>query len=431
MAKNIFKLKNGITLIHKRVKNVNGVAVNLIFKAGGYNDYLGKAGLAHFCEHVLMGFPTLTSTKQQRLEQIKNYVVYNAYTSNQIINFTLFTPKEDIESALDLMTDPFANIIINQEDFESEYKIIQDEIITMVKYNKNKALTIKRQLLSKNKELRNTEAWPAGSIETLAKIKIEDIKTFINEYFNKENLVVSVAGNITKREALRLIEKYINPRIKDNGRVGFDFNQFLGYKDRTRAIKVKPDEKGKAYLNLNYNYRENKSRYLDRYNTAIFNILSSVLYEQIFSFYRDKNNLCYGASGEFCYHNIYESVFITIECQQNNLQKIIDKFKELKTILSQPLDKNLFGKHKKKIIGMVNLDNKKVRNLAINLYSQYDQFGDILTKRESKKFFKKVKNITYEEANEIYQKFLKVRPIVTIVSEDDIKINFKDFYYAN
>ena len=117
MAKNIFKLKNGITLIHKRVKNVNGVAVNLIFKAGGYNDYLGKAGLAHFCEHVLMGFPTLTSTKQQRLEQMKNYVVYNAYTSNQIINFTLFTPKEDIESAIDLMTDPFANIIINQEDF--------------------------------------------------------------------------------------------------------------------------------------------------------------------------------------------------------------------------------------------------------------------------------------------------------------------------
>ena len=80
---------------------------------------------------------------------------------------------------------------------------------------------------------------------------------------------------------------------------------------------------------------------------------------------------------------------------------------------------------------MVNLDNKKVRNLAINLYSQYDQFGDILTKRESKKFLKKVKNITYEEANEIYQKFLKVRPIVTIVSEYDIKINFKDFYDAN
>ena len=431
MAKNIFKFKNGITLLHKRVKNVNGVAIDLIFKAGGYNDYWSKAGLAHFCEHVLMGFPTKSLTRQQRREQMQNYVGYNAYTSSQIMDFTLFTPKEDIESALDLMTDPFANIIINKEDFDSEYKIIQDEIITRVKYNKNKAYTVKRQLLSKNKELQNTQETPAGSISTLAKIQIEDVEKFIGEYFNKENLVVSIAGNLTKKEALHLIDKYLKPRIKNKGKTGFDFNQFLGYKDRRRAIKVKPDEKGKAYFGLNYNYSENKSRFLDRYKYFIFNILSSVLYEQVYSFYRDQNNLCYGARGEFCYNNIYESVNITIECQQNNLQKIIDKFKELKIVLSQPLDENLFQKHKKKIIGMTNLDNMKVRNLATNLYFQYDQFGDIFTKVESKKFLKKVKNITYQEANEIYQKFLKVRPIITIVSEENVKINFKDFYIAN
>ena len=427
MKNNIIKLNNGITVLYKKIKNINGVVFDLIFKAGSYNDYIGKSGLAHFCEHILMGFPTKSATKMQRREEMKNYYFYNAYTSSQIVNFSTFVPKEEIDKALNLITDPFKNIIIKKEDIEDERKIIKDEILTLVKRNRQMAYYLKTKKLSLNKEIQNREYSPAGSIESVNRIQMKDINKFLGEFFNKENLVIVVAGNIRKREVLTLIKKYINPRILDKGKRGFDFNNLLGYKKSKKIIKIKPVEDGKAYLNIEYDFKVNRERYMTMERSILLNIFSSMINEQIFTFYRDKNNLCYSANGIFSDTNIYESVVLSIECQEENLKDIISKFKEFKNVILN-YDEALFEKHKRKILGSFQIDLSSARVLAKNLYDFYDCFGEIPTERRKLKILKCIKNLKFENIKDKYIEFLNYPPIITIVSQNEININNNDFY---
>ena len=87
MAK-IINYKNKFKILYQRIKNINGVYFEIKFNAGGFNDFKGKAGLAHFCEHVLMGFSTKTYSKLERRELMKKFVYYNAGTSFTFMNFT-------------------------------------------------------------------------------------------------------------------------------------------------------------------------------------------------------------------------------------------------------------------------------------------------------------------------------------------------------
>lgn len=127
MKTKVLNLKNNIRLIYTYVKDVNGVDVQLCFKAGALNDPKGKSGLAHFCEHALSSaFSTEKHSRNERRYLKNKYSYSNASTSASYVKFFLQVAHDKFEEAFDLMTETFYSLKYIPDEFESERKIIYD-----------------------------------------------------------------------------------------------------------------------------------------------------------------------------------------------------------------------------------------------------------------------------------------------------------------
>ena len=423
-----FKTRDGITVLSAYINNINGVLFELHFKAGAYNDPIGKAGLAHFCEHALMGFSTKTHTREQRNELDRKFQYKNAYTSNYEMVFVVCATKKEIEEAVDNMTDPFANIIYPQEEFDSEFKIISDEINTRKKTNSRLLGMILNKNQAKNKEINNCEQSQAGSIESISKIRLKDLQNFIESYINKKNLVVNVSGNLAPKEIERLIDKYVSPRIKADGEIGFNRMDNLGDKGPHYYFS-KSWEKSKALLCYDYKIEKHeKSAFYDLESAALRNITSKVMQEEASTYFRNKKELCYGCSfGMFKY---IDATYVSfhVECQQENVDKIIEAYPDFIKSVEEQFSEERFNKHKKRTLGNMNFDVRGISAQADVNYDNYDKYGKILGENEDKILEKIYNSIKYEQAKEKIKLLKGKKPNIVIITDDE---KYKDFDYKD
>ena len=428
MAK-IINYKNKFKILYQRIKNINGVYFEIKFNAGGFNDFKGKAGLAHFCEHVLMGFSTKTHSKLERRELMKKFVYYNAGTSFTFMNFRIAVPYWDLEEALDLMTEPFLNLKLENNEFEAEKKIIEDEIVTRVKNNTMIAEHYERKLLAKNKELINSELMPSGSLESLNNITLQDIENLIDKYFNQKNMIINVVGNISKSKLMKLIKKYIENRISPNGLIGFTKKDYIGLKNK-KYVYAKPIEKdNSALLSLIYlNEKYDTTQPLNFRENLMYNILNSILDDKLFSFFRDEKELCYNTDVLILFQNIYKTLRVKIKCQEVALEKVLEAYKQFIITLPNDIEYDLFIKHKKKLEGMNNFDQDSLFAIANMNFNHFYNYLN-LTKNLPKFTRKIYKIINYDDINQLYKKCFKVKPILSIISKNEDK--YSNFDYIN
>ena len=419
--------KNKFKILYNQIKSVTGVYFELNFKAGGYNDPKGKAGTAHFCEHALMGFSTKNRVRTERQKDFYRFTEMNARTSYHNVSFYVRVPNSQIEEAVDRLTDPFANLLFLDSEFEAEKKIIEDEIVTRFKTNMALLSLHQRKQLSKNPEMINCEMSPAGSKESLAKITLKDLKNYIDKYFNKDNMTIVVTGNISVKKLKKLIDKYVEPRIKEHGIIGFKRKDFKGYKDK-KFLHIKSVEKDKGLFCLFYFYDKiDTTKYLDRKCEEIKRILSVCLHEMLFIFIRTKKELCYGSSISVLNHNIYKATDIFIECQDDKIGEVIDAYKEFYQSLPVDLDEKVFHLQKEKLKSLANFDLASIRIEANLLYSQYEDFGNVVN--EDVKYTKKLyDSISYDDVNKEYKKCFSAKPVLIITSENE---KYAEFDYQN
>ena len=107
--------------------------------------------------------------------------------------------EEEIENILNLLTDPFENLLYNKDEAESERQIILDEVATRRKTN-NYELT---QTIYKNISIdkvcnRISEGLVGGTEETIKNISVDDIKRYIETYCTQNNLTIVFSGHVKK-----------------------------------------------------------------------------------------------------------------------------------------------------------------------------------------------------------------------------------------
>ncbi len=426
MQNRIFKSKDGITIIYEYIPNIKGVVFELHFKAGSNNDPIGKAGLAHFCEHVLMGFSTKKHSREQRNKIIMKYQYFNAYTGFNEMVFIVSATNKEIGGAVDFLTEPFSDVIVSEKEFASEFKIISDEIKTRRLTNSGLLGLILDKNQARNKEIRNHEYTAAGSIETISKIKTSDIKKFISLYINKENLVVNVVGNIKKKEIEKLIEKYVSPRVKEYGKKGFSRIDNLGDKG-PHYYYAKPYEKEKGIINFDYQLeKREKSVYYDRRVAAVNRITKGLLNEIAYNFFRQNKELCYSCSVGYSQYIDTTYFSFKVECSKENIDNILNVYPEFINKILDEITEERFKTRINRILGSINFDQTGIFNRADENYSDYNRFGTILGNEEYEYYEKLYNSITYQEIIDRIKLIKGKKPNIVIITEDE---KYKDFDY--
>lgn len=121
-------LDSGITVVSEKMTEVRSVSVGFWFDVGARDEPDTLAGTSHFLEHLLFKGTETRSAKDiaDAFDAVGGDV--NAFTGKEYTCYYSRVIDSDLPMALDVMSDMLLNSTLDVEEFESERKVILEEI---------------------------------------------------------------------------------------------------------------------------------------------------------------------------------------------------------------------------------------------------------------------------------------------------------------
>ncbi|MDE5611752.1 MAG: insulinase family protein, partial [Odoribacter sp.] len=119
------RLANGLTVICHTDKSTPFVSVNVLYKVGSRNEQEDKTGFAHLFEHLMFG-------GSEHVADYDRYVQLaggdsNAYTTNDLTNYYITIPADNLETALWLESDRMAGLNFSQQVLDVQKQVVIEE----------------------------------------------------------------------------------------------------------------------------------------------------------------------------------------------------------------------------------------------------------------------------------------------------------------
>lgn len=197
-------LSNGLRIAHKRVTGTRLVHCGYVIHTGSRND--GDApGMAHCLEHMVF-----KGTSKRKTIHVLNHLEVvggemNAFTTKEITAIYATVQGTHFQRAADILTDVTFSSIIPQVELEKEKKVITEEIHMYLDTPEENIYDEFHELVFGNHPLAHNVL---GNEESLKKISRQDILDFTGTYYQPENMVFSVVGNISLSRVIYALEKY-------------------------------------------------------------------------------------------------------------------------------------------------------------------------------------------------------------------------------
>jgi predicted Zn-dependent peptidase len=208
-----FVLDNGLTVLVHKDETTPLVAFNLLYKVGARNENPDKTGFAHLFEHLMFEGSKNIPHYDAPLQQAGGE--NNAFTNNNITNFYITVPKENLETAFWLESDRMLELSFSQQKLEVQKKVVIEEF--KQRYL-NQPYGDWNLLLRPMTYKVHPYQWPTigKEISHIENATLEEVKAFFFGFYAPNNAILSVAGNITKKEVETLAEKWFGPIPRRN-----------------------------------------------------------------------------------------------------------------------------------------------------------------------------------------------------------------------
>ncbi len=201
-------LANGLKLVHNRDASTQMVALNVLYQVGARDEHPDHTGFAHLFEHLMFGgsqnIPDYDTPLQ--LAGGEN----NAWTNNDITNYYLTVPKQNVEIGFWLESDRMLCLDFSSKSLEVQRGVVMEEF-------KQRCLNrpygdtghLLRPLVYKE----HPYQWPTigKELNHIAQATLQEVEDFFFSFYAPNNAILAVTGNITFEEAVRLAEKWFGP----------------------------------------------------------------------------------------------------------------------------------------------------------------------------------------------------------------------------
>jgi predicted Zn-dependent peptidase len=206
-------LSNGLRLLHHQDLSTPMVAINIAYNVGSKDEHPEKTGFAHLFEHLMFGgsihIPEYDTPAQ------KAGAEYNAWTNDDVTCYYITLPIRNVETAFWLESDRMLSLSFSEKSLNVQKQVVIEEF-------KERSLNqpygdvnhLMRSLAYKVHPYR----WPTigKEIAHIEQATLSDVEDFFFRYYAPNNAVLSVTGNISQDETLRLAEKWFAPIDRRN-----------------------------------------------------------------------------------------------------------------------------------------------------------------------------------------------------------------------
>jgi predicted Zn-dependent peptidase len=197
-------LSNGLRVVTTPVATAQSVSVNVFVGIGSRGEDRRTNGLSHYMEHMLFKGTERRSDAIVIAEAIEGAGgVLNAYTSKELTCYWNQVPFDKLPLAMDVLADMYRHSLLDQAEIDRERTVVQQEI----RRSFDQPGAWASELLARATFGDQPIGWPiAGTIDTVEAMRRDDFVQHVASYYVPSNTVISVAGNTTHAEVLRLAE---------------------------------------------------------------------------------------------------------------------------------------------------------------------------------------------------------------------------------
>ncbi len=200
-----FTLDNGLTvLVHEDHATAMAV-VNILYKVGARDESPDQTGFAHLFEHLMFGGSINIPSYDTPLQQVGGE--NNAFTSNDITNYYLTLPANNLETAFWLESDRMLSLAFSEQSLEVQRQVVCEEFKQRyLNQPYGDAWLRLRPLAYKQHPYR--WATIGKELKHIEEAQMADVKAFFNKFYTPQNAIMVVAGNVDVQEVKRLSEKW-------------------------------------------------------------------------------------------------------------------------------------------------------------------------------------------------------------------------------
>lgn len=205
---NRFTLNNGLRVLVHEDHATPMAVLNILYNVGARDEDPDKTGFAHLFEHLMFGGSINVPHYDVPLQRVGGE--NNAFTTNDITNYYITLPVENIETAFWLESDRMLSLAFSEKSLEVQRNVVIEEFKQRYLNQPYGDIWLKlRPLVYKKHPYR--WATIGKEIKHIEDAQIEDVKAFFKKHYNPQNAIMVVAGNVDTEKVKELAEKWFGP----------------------------------------------------------------------------------------------------------------------------------------------------------------------------------------------------------------------------
>jgi len=205
---NRFTLDNGLRVIVHEDHTTPMAVVNILYDVGARDENPEQTGFAHLFEHLMFGGSVNIPSYDEPLQRVGGE--NNAFTSNDITNYYITLPSNNLETAFWLESDRMLNLAFSKKSLEVQRNVVIEEFKQRYLNQPYGDVWLKlRPLVYKTHPYR--WATIGKEIKHIEDAKIEDVKAFFKKHYNPQNAIMVVGGDVNLEQVKQLSEKWFGP----------------------------------------------------------------------------------------------------------------------------------------------------------------------------------------------------------------------------
>ncbi|HWF39742.1 MAG TPA: pitrilysin family protein [Candidatus Acidoferrales bacterium] len=200
------KLGNGLDVVLLEEHSVPVINLQVWYHVGGKDELPGHTGFAHLFEHLMFkGSAHVGPDEHSRIiEAVGGFD--NAETGDDTTNFFETFPSNYLERVLWLEADRMGSLNVDDANFKSERKVVEEE--RRVRVDNEPYGTLEEDLRSAAFTVHGYHHTPIGSIQDLENATLQDVRDFFNTYYKPNNATLVIVGDFNSEQALGWTKKY-------------------------------------------------------------------------------------------------------------------------------------------------------------------------------------------------------------------------------
>ncbi|UOH73870.1 insulinase family protein [Acinetobacter schindleri] len=199
-------LKNGLKVIIREDHRAPMVMTQIWYKIGSADESGNTLGISHVLEHMMFkGTSKVPNDEFTRISRIYGGSI-NAATFTNYTNYYQLYPKAYFPMALELEADRMSNLLLRQQDFEPEIKVVMEERRQRTEDNpRSRAFERFKWISYPTSHYRQPVI---GHMKTLNNIQLNDVKQWYKTWYTPNNAILVIVGDVESEQALLQVQKY-------------------------------------------------------------------------------------------------------------------------------------------------------------------------------------------------------------------------------